>query len=448
MIIKKWSGSAWVNQTVRTTASDIFTDNTFTTSIFENGKVKPAYLPNEVFDSLHFVDAIGQAMGVSTFDLGQLARDGIVGAGTQTTGTRGAKGSYWVADGAYTITESGSSFNDGGVYYQGYFSAGDGIVGAAAQGGAAGTVVLETGDWIILTNITGAGTSLTPYIVTFATVNNTYETATATVHGIVKLFNATPQSTAANAVSTTASRTYGIQNNAAGQLVVNVPWSDTNTTYTAGTGLSLTGTTFANTAPDQTVALTGAGATTISGTYPNFTISSVDTTYGEASPTTLGLVRTSFTALQGDPTVTESTGASRYYGISANSSGELVVNVPWTDTVYSLPQATTSALGGVKLGVAAAAATVQGASTTAGRFYHVGATTAGNMYVNVPWVDTNTTYSAGNGISLSTTTFSVAAGVGLTQEASGLKMTQPFISSATAPAASFQVVDNLWFDIA
>ena len=43
----------------------------------------------------------------------------------------------------------------------------------------------------------------------------------------------------------------------------------------AGTGISLSaGGEIANTAPDQTVALTGAGGTTISGTYPNFTISS------------------------------------------------------------------------------------------------------------------------------------------------------------------------------
>ena len=54
-------------------------------------------------------------------------------------------------------------------------------------------------------------------------------------------------------------------------------FTDTNTTYTAGTGLNLVGTTFNNTAPDQTVSLTGSGATSISGTYPNFTISSTDT---------------------------------------------------------------------------------------------------------------------------------------------------------------------------
>jgi len=53
--------------------------------------------------------------------------------------------------------------------------------------------------------------------------------------------------------------------------------SNTNTTYTAGTGLNLVGTEFQNTAPDQTVSLTGSGATSISGTYPNFTISSTDT---------------------------------------------------------------------------------------------------------------------------------------------------------------------------
>ena len=53
--------------------------------------------------------------------------------------------------------------------------------------------------------------------------------------------------------------------------------TDTNTTYSAGTAISLVGTTFNNTAPDQTVVLTQGGATTITGTYPNFTISSTNT---------------------------------------------------------------------------------------------------------------------------------------------------------------------------
>jgi hypothetical protein len=43
------------------------------------------------------------------------------------------------------------------------------------------------------------------------------------------------------------------------------------------------GTTINNTAPDQTVVLTQGGATTITGTYPNFTISSTDTTYTQGT---------------------------------------------------------------------------------------------------------------------------------------------------------------------
>jgi hypothetical protein len=53
-----------------------------------------------------------------------------------------------------------------------------------------------------------------------------------------------------------------------------------NNTLTAGTSISVTNAagaiTIANTAPDQTVSLTGAGTTSISGTYPNFTITSND----------------------------------------------------------------------------------------------------------------------------------------------------------------------------
>ena len=47
---------------------------------------------------------------------------------------------------------------------------------------------------------------------------------------------------------------------------------------TAGTGISITAAgQITNSAPDQTVALTGSGSVTISGTYPNFTITGTDT---------------------------------------------------------------------------------------------------------------------------------------------------------------------------
>ena len=52
------------------------------------------------------------------------------------------------------------------------------------------------------------------------------------------------------------------------------------TALSAGTGISVSGSTgsvtVTNTAPDQTVSLTGAGTTSVTGTYPNFTITSND----------------------------------------------------------------------------------------------------------------------------------------------------------------------------
>ena len=62
----------------------------------------------------------------------------------------------------------------------------------------------------------------------------------------------------------------------------------TSVNLTAGTGISVSGgpiTTsgninVVNTAPDQVVSLTSGGTTTITGTYPNFTISSADSTLG------------------------------------------------------------------------------------------------------------------------------------------------------------------------
>jgi hypothetical protein len=55
---------------------------------------------------------------------------------------------------------------------------------------------------------------------------------------------------------------------------------DQTVALTAGTGISTSGTypnfTITNSAPDQTVALTGAGTTAVTGTYPNFTITSND----------------------------------------------------------------------------------------------------------------------------------------------------------------------------
>lgn len=69
------------------------------------------------------------------------------------------------------------------------------------------------------------------------------------------------------------------------------------------------------------------------------------------------------------------------------------------DTIYTLPAATAAALGGIKVGY-----------TTSGKNYKVQLDSSNNAYVNVPWTDNNTTYSAGTGLQLTNTAFSVKLG--------------------------------------
>jgi hypothetical protein len=100
-------------------------------------------------------------------------------------------------------------------------------------------------------------------------VNTTYTTATNTTTGILRLFSNTVQSVAANTVTSTTDRTYGLQLNGGSQGVINVPW--VNTTYTAGSGLSLGGTTFTfdgvtATLPSRTYKPVGASQTTSTST--------------------------------------------------------------------------------------------------------------------------------------------------------------------------------------
>ena len=95
---------------------------------------------------------------------------------------------------------------------------------------------------------------------------------TNTVLGLGKVFSNTTQTVAANSVSSTASRTYGVQKNSSGQLVVNVPWSDTNTTYTAGTNVQISG---SNVISATDTKYTGGTNMSLSGT----TFSATDTKY-------------------------------------------------------------------------------------------------------------------------------------------------------------------------
>jgi trimeric autotransporter adhesin len=86
----------------------------------------------------------------------------------------------------------------------------------------------------------------------------------------------------ANALTAGTGISYSVGTTYDGSVAVTINNSapDQTVSLTGGTGISTSGTypsfTITNTLPDQTVSLTGAGTTSISGTYPNFTITSND----------------------------------------------------------------------------------------------------------------------------------------------------------------------------
>lgn len=56
----------------------------------------------------------------------------------------------------------------------------------------------------------------------------------------------------------------------------NVVWGNASSLLNAGTGITISGNTITNSSPDQTVAVTGTGIVSVSGTYPNFNISATE----------------------------------------------------------------------------------------------------------------------------------------------------------------------------
>lgn len=170
--------------------------------------------------------------------------------------------------------------------------------------------------------------------------DTTYSAATSTVLGLVKVGY------------TESGRNYPVELDADDKMFVNVPWTDTNTTYS------------------------------------------------QATSSTLGLIKIGYTE------------SGKNYPVELNTSGQAFVNVPWTDTTYpvattsanglmssvdkrkldgiadnannySLPVATSSVRGGIKIGY-----------TESGKNYPIKLSNE-QAYVNVPWTDT--TYSVFTG---------------------------------------------------
>ena len=83
--------------------------------------------------------------------------------------------------------------------------------------------------------------------ITSTDTNTTYSAMTTSTLGLGKIRYATGSTPAAEAQSTTANRTYGITKNSSNQLVVNVPWTDTDTDTNTFRSISVDGTSIGST---------------------------------------------------------------------------------------------------------------------------------------------------------------------------------------------------------
>lgn len=217
-------------------------------------------------------------------------------------------------------------------------------------------------------------------------------------------------------------RNYAIELDSSGKAYVNVPWTDTNTTYnvatTSANGLmsssdksKLDGIQAGADAVSFSRSLssgTKIGTININGTNTDIYAPTAGkpVEYGVATSATLGLVRIGYPE------------SGKNYPVELNSSNQMYVNVPWTDnnttysagaglslsgTAFSLVKATPTTLGGVKVSSTEISTVSTVAATTFGsqnRIYPVqlaypsgSAGTDGNkvLSVYVPWKDT--TYS-------------------------------------------------------
>ncbi len=111
--------------------------------------------------------------------------------------------------------------------------------------------------------------------------------------------------------------------------------------YVAGTGINISGNTITNTAPDQTVAITGSGITTVTGAYPNFNITSAQV------PQVLSLAGNDLSLSNGGGTITLPTGGGGTYtaGTGISVSGNVITNTA-PNQVVSITGAGTSSVTG------------------------------------------------------------------------------------------------------
>jgi|9_EtaG_2_1085328.scaffolds.fasta_scaffold02842_4 hypothetical protein len=181
---------------------------------------------------------------------------------------------------------------------------------------------------------------------------------------------------------------------------VNVPW--VNTEYTAGGGLDLSGTEFSHTDTSSQTSVNNSGRTYIQ----DITLD----TYGHVTGLTSATETVTDTNDFVDGISVSGTNTKTITLTRTGTLADLTASFTDNDTQYS--QATSSQLGLVKIGY-----------TENAKNYPV-ELSSGQMFVNVPWVDTDTQYSAGTGLTLSGTTFNA--------NVDGTNSVTPNASSSTA----------------
>ena len=219
--------------------------------------------------------------------------------------------------------------------------------------------------------------------------------------------------------------------------------------YSAGSGLTLTGTVFSNAAPDQTVTLTQGGATTITGTYPNFTISSVNTTYTAGGG--IGLAGTTFSVAAGSgltqdadglshadtssQTSVDNTGATFIQDVTLDTFGHVtgLASVTVTPSLIGAPSTTgVGASGSWGISVTGTASNVTGTVAIANG--GTGATTAAQALTNLGITATAAELNTLDGITATVTELNYTDGVTSAIQTQ-LDNKQPLDTELTAIAA-------------
>jgi|TARA_R110000822_G_scaffold154749_1_gene294548 hypothetical protein len=167
------------------------------------------------------------------------------------------------------------------------------------------------------------------------------------------------------------------------------------------------------TTPDITLSTVGTATQYIAGDGSLATIASIPgTVYTGGDGIAVSGTNVISADLGGNTTtetpVAATTTALRTYQAASDANNNIVVNVPWTDSGgYTLPVATDVSLGGIELGSSTPLTAVYetGSAGSATRTYPLQLNSGNQAAVTVPWTDTNSTYTAGDGLTLNTLEF-------------------------------------------